>query len=35
MANVMLEILDVFFSGMSSYDVPTFKVRVLKSDFKF
>ena len=34
MANVMLEILFVFFFGMSS-GVPAFKVHVFVSDFKF
>ena len=33
MPNVMLEILDVFFSGMSS-DVPDFKFRAFASDFE-
>ena len=34
MANVMLETLERFLCGMSP-EVPAFKVRVLKSDFKF
>ena len=34
MTNVVLEILNVFFFGMSP-DVSTFKVLVFKSDFKF
>ena len=34
MANAMLEILDGFCFGMSP-DVPAFKVRVFRRDFKF
>ena len=33
MVNEMLEILDVFFFGLS-FDVPAFKVHVFPSDFK-
>ena len=35
MANVMLEILVVFFPFCMSSDVPTFKVRVFTNDFQF
>ena len=35
MPNAMLEILDVFFFIVMSSDVPSFKVRIFSSDFKF